>query len=86
MNLFNKKPKLRLLFFTEYIIVVIWIFKNVQPFNLALLCSLIMIFGSYISLVKAGIFSDKNVDSISDFNFDFISLLIIIILAINTFS
>ena len=87
MKLFDNNPRIRIIFCVTYFYGAIWItFDNIQPLILKILCITVMLFGSYISLVKAKIISDKNAKGINNNNFDFFSILLIIVLCISTFS
>ena len=82
MQIFSRYPALRLLFVFTYIAFAVYILID----NFAWLngiFSLLMLFGSYISLVKSKIIRDKNANKISDFMFDLLSILITIFLIIN---
>lgn len=83
MNFLNKKPKARLFFLIVYVYAAIWIlFENCHPL-LYITVSSLMLFGGYISLVKANVISDKNAINIKNFSFDFISLVLTFLLIID---
>lgn len=81
MNWIEKRPVFRLIFSVVYLMLaVLFIYNNFTWVNSIL--SLIMIFGCYISLVKAKIIKDPNARNINNYNFDFISIIFTVYLFI----
>lgn len=77
MAFFEKKPIRRLLFVITYIVFAIWI--TVDSFAWGnIICSILILFGAYIALVKSKIITDKYVNAIDDYKFDISSILLTI--------
>jgi hypothetical protein len=82
MNFLNKNPIIRLTFLITYLATAVWIIiKDFAWLNI--LVALLMLFGCYIALVKSGVIKDTNADSINNFYFDFLSIVIAAILLID---
>ena len=71
MKLFEKHPKLRLIFAAEYlaIFIVCILSLSVGTGIIAVLA----LFGAYISVVKAGFI--RNADAVSNFRFDLLCIM-----------
>ena len=73
MKLFEKHPKLRLMFAAEYLVIFIACILSLSVGTGII--AVLALFCVYISVVKAGFIRDRNADAVSDFNFDFLSLM-----------
>lgn len=73
MKLFEKHPKLRLIFAAEYlaIFIVCILSLSVGTGIIAVLA----LFCAYISVVKAGFIRDRNTDAVSNFRFDLLCIM-----------
>lgn len=79
MFIFKTKPLLRLLFIFNYVLCVVLLFTIAEADIVEIMIALaLLIFASYISIVKAKLLVSKRVDSVSDSNFDFINILLFI--------
>lgn len=81
MAFFEKKPIRRLLFVITYIVFAVWI--TVECFALGnIICSIFVLFGAYIALVKSKVLKNKHLNRIDNYNFDISSILLTIFLFI----
>ena len=72
MKFFNNHPKCRMVFAVVYIL---YFAKYMTPLSIGnAVIAICGLFGAYISIVKSGIIKDKYAESISNFNFDLISV------------
>ena len=78
MHFFNKYPKCRLAFVLIYVCwgYIVTVTTYISTINTIINAIIVAcdLFGAYIAVVKSVIIKDKNADSISNLNFDLISL------------
>jgi len=78
LKLFEKHPKLRLIFAAEYLAIFI---ASILSLSVGTgIIAVLALFCAYISVVKAGFIRDRNADAVSDFNFDFFCLMATVML------
>lgn len=84
MRFLNAHPKLRILFSFTYTISAIWFF--IRDYSIfSFIISIILLFMSYISLIKAGIIKNPNARNISTLKFDLLSILSVPVIIIEMF-